>query len=796
MKSSLTSNGCGRDAATPWLDHKSRSFSPDHARFVRTAGLATALTALVILGWGASGAAAASCPNAAFRVGPSAGLPDCRAYEQVTPADKAGSQDIFTFGPGLPTGALAGDDGNTAYVTSGTSFDDAPNGMPFGYVFSRDASGWKMTGVTPGGGYLSQHGTPIFTPNMSSFASGYSSGTQYGPVSLLVGPPDGPYTTIGQTAASDEIEGYTQATSAFMGISSDGSHVVFQSLDHSLAPGANQQVDESQAVYEWSDGTTKLVNVTTGGQLTSPCGAMVGNGPLQGLSHNAVSSDGSRVFFVSPDPDAARLDGATDPSCSQPQHLYMRLSGTSTVDVSAPQPGVNDPNGYQPVSFAGASADGSRVFFVTKTELTRDDTTHDPELYEYDTSSGTLTRVSRGTSGSADGNVKWVLVSNDGSTVYFTATGQLAPGAHDVSGTTEYSNLYRYDTSTQTTKYIATINQGDYVPTDTYGGSQFGPDSSNNWYTTPDGRFLVFWSSEDLTGYNPGNPAYREVYRYDSADGSLTCVSCSPSGAPATGSASFAQDVSTGAGLSPETADQRSPRPISDSGNQVFFSSPDQLLPQDQNNNVDVYEWETPGSGSCETATADGGCLYLISSGQDSLDSYFIDSSSDGQNVFFATHAQLAPTDTDSEGDLYDARVDGGFAAPASPPPCSGDGCQGPLAPSPTVPTAATVTFGGPGNASSSARVVVLTHGVRGSAFLLRVKVPERGRITITGGGIRTVRMSVSRSGVYRHRVTLTGKDRRMLGRRGKLRLRLRVLYQPQAARSHVARVSLTVRSR
>ena len=48
-----------------------------------------------------------------------------------------------------------------------------------------------------------------------------------------------------------------------------------------------------------------------------------------------------------------------------------------------------------------------------------------------------------------------------------------------------------------------------------------------------------------------------------------------------------------------------------------------------------------------------------------------------GRDVFFTTADQLVGQDTDTDIDIYDARVDGGFPAPALSPSCSGDACQG-----------------------------------------------------------------------------------------------------------------------
>ena len=53
-----------------------------------------------------------------------------------------------------------------------------------------------------------------------------------------------------------------------------------------------------------------------------------------------------------------------------------------------------------------------------------------------------------------------------------------------------------------------------------------------------------------------------------------------------------------------------------------------------------------------------------------------------GDDVFFTTADQLIPGDTDSALNIYDARVDGGFPASAAPVECVGEEChaQGPAA--------------------------------------------------------------------------------------------------------------------
>ena len=662
------------------------------------------------------------------------GLPDNRAYELVTPPDKGDAEDMFAEehharGFGNSDVGYPSESGNAFLITqTGAAFGPSPASTGNAYVFSRTPGGWRTISLaSPSLGVQSLGNASVFDPSdfsrvgltdrVGSLAS--VAGAQ--PVSIL-GPPGGPYTTLHADSPQHSLS-FGEVTQ-IVGASHDLSHVVLQSNNHTLAPGAVTQDEGSTALYESAGGgectlessNCTLLNVNSKGKLLNRCGAILGQSFDFGTKHNAVSTDGSRAFFTAPDPYAKNDGpGCWDGAGANTPQLFLRSAG-STVEVSAPEAGVIDPSGRHPAIFVGASDDGSRVFFLTETELTKDDAgIHNSQLYEYDTETAKLTRVSAGESGHAAADVFTVpAVSADGSAVYFTAFGQLTSDAPALSGVEV--NLYRYDTATRATAYVATVNESDY-PVSGQGewwkacaagacGEQVtvhpavnvALKSDANWNTTPDGRYLLFASSRELTGYStavaPGsrcvipnsqgvvNGHCDELYRYDVATAGLACVSCNPSGAPPVSSANIALSSTSGPAAGP-------PRAISDDGSYVFFDTVDALVPKDTNSTLDVYEWHE-------------GTVSLISSGHDSAPSFFLGSSPDGSNVFFGTHARLVPQDTDTLGDLYDARICTASEPCVKPPPgetaqCEGDACQNPP-PAPIDPTPSSLTFSGAGN--------------------------------------------------------------------------------------------------
>ena len=123
--------------------------------------------------------------------------------------------------------------------------------------------------------------------------------------------------------------------------------------------------------------------------MVNPCGATLGGGPPEtsaSATLNAVSEDGSKIFFTNPFPWRA---ASSESGCKAPAELYMRVNNGEPIEVSAPESGVSlKAAEIEPVRYNYATSDGSKVFFNTETPLTADETTQEKgenKLFEYDT---------------------------------------------------------------------------------------------------------------------------------------------------------------------------------------------------------------------------------------------------------------------------------------------------------------------------------------------------------------------------------------------------------------------------
>ena len=328
------------------------------------------------------------------------------------------------------------------------------------------------------------------------------------------------------------------------------------------------------------------------------------------------------------------------------------------------------------------------------------------ELYRYDAGTDTLTDLIAVPAATAKNgiDVQGVLgTSEDGSRVYLAANGvptgatnspnargeSAAPG--DCKGLIRFGdgicNLYLWREGVGDLTFIARLDVSGGLAADAANWATT-PTSvvaevnfQKTALTTPDGGTLLFRSRRQLSAYeNEGVPQY---YRYRVGDTGVSCVTCNPTGSPPTGAPSFGTAMPPA--IVPVEPASFLPRNLSANGNRVFFESVDPLVANDTNGEegcppfgslsqkfptcMDVYEWEAAGSGSCEAslAYADGGCLYLLSTGVGKEPALIGATSQSGNDVFFFTRARLVGQDRDGLLDVYDARVNGGLASQNEP---------------------------------------------------------------------------------------------------------------------------------
>lgn len=670
------------------------------------------------------------------------GLPDGRMWELVSPADKNGA----LIEPGR-AGILenssqiqaAADGSGVTYVTFGPHVGEDPKGnMSKSQVLSRrGAASWSTVDLTlpaelpeneePATAFFAQgaYPYPLFSPDLSqevveprTFATPllspeatertlYLRDTGNGGYRPLVTQADLPPGVKGEESGIKDDEGKYEWEQQFLAATPDLGHVIFKTPLALTENAIDDEVPEVEAgehqwnLYEWGGGSLRLVNVLPDGEAahgTYPSSVrlagMVSSGESAGGGvQRAVSNDGRRVAWTLGDPYDANVSGYNG--------LFVRdMVEERTVKV-----------GGGSARFQTMSNDGSNIFYL-----------EGGDLYDFDYETGTSTDLS-GVHGLGENSagVKELVsdVSEDGSYVYFVATGVLAVGARAGE-----DNLYvAHDTgSGWTTTLVATLSPDDepsWYAKGFYGAPDLSRISSR---VSPNGRFLAFMSDRSLTGYDntdvseeeteeyTGGPKAKvhhdeEVYEYDAETNRLVCASCDPTGARPVGVFDGADSELLVDGKSIWLADRienplatnhwlagnipgwdyhskaqttYQPRYLSDNG-RLFFNSPDALVPRDTDGLEDVYEYESEHVGGCEgpsgatgfivfksahTFEVEGrkgeegaGCVGLISGGTSSAESVFYDASETGDDVFFDTTGKLSGEDYDQAYDVYDAHV-------------------------------------------------------------------------------------------------------------------------------------------
>jgi hypothetical protein len=693
-----------------------------------------------------------ACPNEAspgFR----SNLPDCRAYEMVTPVDKNGALINPISSPTIaPDGSSLAGQSQGAFA--GLLSNELPALTEADYRFTRTDSGWVTAPLNPFQTISRSIGiddsiwAPVFAgagPDQLSVVEQNGTVSDVGPVwSPTLGPTATPGTFIPSPRA------YSVA-----GAASDTSNGVVFTLTNPALYWPFDTTVSGPALYEYkgvNNAAPELVGVSGGADstvLVSQCGISLGGTVFSDKEvFNAVSEDGNTVFFTaekggcSGETRAHESVVGTGPPISE---LYARRSSpAATVAISEPtsedceecdtsEAAIEATT--EPAAFQGASSDGSKVYFTTNQELMPGQT--GTNLYEYDFDAPAHHKLILVSSGTSEPQVQGVArISSDGSHSYFVARGVLASNSNGTgqSPLAGAENFYVYQRDEQYPEghlaFIAQLCTGpgqsgtvsDSQCPDTTGvegnesdqamlhGLGGGGEENRPAQSSPNGRFLVFTSCGDLTAGDTSSA--RQVFQYDAQTGDLVRVSIGQDGYNDDGN-SVATSGTSDASIA--TQGYEAPmrggaiaRTMSDNGAYVFFQSPVGLTPQALN--LVALTGEESGRPVVYARNVyeyHAGHVYLISDGSDTSSllstSDLIGTTESGNDVFFRSGDSLVPQDTDTQMDIYDARVDGGFPAPEGSAQCENEDCQGAASQPPSLVPPQSVTFVGAGNLRSPA---------------------------------------------------------------------------------------------
>lgn len=647
----------------------------------RELALGCLLALAAFLGSGAP--AHAECPNEAIRIEQgSQYLPDCRAYEQVSPVDKFGQKLGWNVNNSVD---LTVDPNSDRVAYKGiVAIPPAQSASNSATTAWRTPSGWQNLGLFPAPGPL-QTGFGLPGNDMSFRASAPDQQTialwnnTAEPLGVLeVRRADGSMVRIAEASTYSGAAGQNPGQAYAVAFSPDGTRLYFSS-NRRIGPAVGLP-GTANILYEWVDdgsnggqGSIHVVNRTNDEALTllSTAAAEMGGATNSNASSARVAgprglrnaaSDGSdghhRVFFQNPAP-------TTEATLTAGQ-VYMREDSARTVHISAPE-GAN-PAATQ-LRYLDASEDGRKAFFWSGSKLT-DDPEAGAGIYRYDVDpNGPGDLVFLAAADPVDGAPPSALASPDGRNVLFTdgadgikvsVDGVTAPVAPDGVGKNDFFGF----------------------------GTELRDDRCPTASVTPDGRYFVFAARP------PGGGSH--IKRYDVETGELKTLS----NVPVVPVGPQGSDVPDSMFVS-ECDIGKLPRYfktplVSDDGKRVFFSSSNALTADDVSPEFDAYEWFDDGS--------ENGRVSVISRSAETRSSFLATSANGDTAYIMSSTKPLAPSDGDEYPDIYAVRINGGFATPAKRTPCEGDGCQGAGPSGPRTGSPATAADAGTGNAKDRRR--------------------------------------------------------------------------------------------
>ncbi len=670
---------------------------------------------------------------AGARGGAAAFLPDCRAYELVTPLDKNNADILHPFTSDGRPAALeqSSVDGERLAYNAQAAFGE-PEGGPWSsqYLAARRAGkGWASHPISSRRERLLVKPIKQAATEFQAFSPDLCTGW----LRTFADPPLTPDGVEGNLNLYRRDDGECGAFSyealttiapphlkpennllELQGVAASGERTIYAVNDtlpgtDPVAPAepagcATSPVECKSRLYSQSDTEgTRYVCILPGGGKADSCGAgtYITPGAVHRLSsvQNAISADGSRIFWSTPAPG----EGA----------IYMRDSKGTPEGLDDETTAVSQAgealSATSQSRFICAAASGAKAVYETGSDL-----------YEFypDGEGGGLTHEIAGDLAGVAG------CSDDASSVYFATTEALEGEEGEEENSEEAEalegkpNLYLYEASATPGEagsyaFIGTLTEAD---ANQVGLLAPGPEKRLS-RITPSGEALAFMSRASLTGYDnidaSTGEADMEVFIYDAGSGELSCATCNPTGSRPLGAPAARPWEDEAAPRSAawipgwETV-LYAPNALSEDGHRLLFEASDRLVARDTDGHTDVYQWEAPGEGTCTVSSssyvpADGGCIDLISSGLESRDAELRDASPSGEDVFFATQTSLLPQDPGLV-DIYDARVGGGLPVPeVSASGCEGEACQSPP-PAPERQTPASEAFRGPGNVPNGKR--------------------------------------------------------------------------------------------